>query len=378
MKIAVVIPKYGLPGGAESYAYELSERLAAREGLEIHVFANQWRYGESSITFHKIPILTFPRFLTQVSFAHFANRKIGFGDFDLVHSHDRIFSMDLFTMHSIPHKTWIKEARSRSLSLFDRTMAWVERKGITGSPQPVILPVSNLVREELLKAYDLPESIVRVIHPGVSTERFSGLDRASCRREIRQRYGLSLNEVVVLFVSMNFELKRLDLVMRGIAKLVSAGNTSSSLNLMIVGKGKKKKYQKLAQELRIADRVIFTGVIRDIEKYYLASDIFVMPSIFDTFGIAVLEAMMAGLPVIISRRVGAKDLIDPGVHGCVLSENPSPLDMSQALASLLGSEKRREIGEMCRRVAMAHDWSRTADQVAELYHQLAAQKKGSR
>jgi UDP-glucose:(heptosyl)LPS alpha-1,3-glucosyltransferase len=377
MKIAVVIPKYGLPGGAESYAYELSERLAAREGLEIHVFANKWRYGESSITFHKIPILTFPRFLTQVSFAHFANRKISLGDFDLIHSHDRIFSMDLFTMHSIPHKTWINEARGKTLSLFDRTMAWVERKGITGSPLPVILPVSNLVRDALLKAYDVPESIVRVIHPGVSTERFSGLDREGCRREIRQRYGLSLNEIVVLFVSMNFELKRLDLVMRGIAKLVSAGSTNSSLKLMIVGKGKKKKYQNLAQELRIADRVIFAGVIQDIEKYYLASDIFVMPSIFDTFGIAVLEAMMAGLPVIISQRVGAKDLIDPGVHGFVLSENPSPLDISQALASLLGSKERMGMGEKCRQVALAHDWNRMADQVAELYQQLAAEKKGS-
>jgi hypothetical protein len=61
----------------------------------------------------------------------------------------------------------------------------------------------------------------------------------------------------------------------------------------------------------------------------------------------------------------------------VLSENPSPLDISQALASLLGSKERMEMGEKCRQVALAHDWNRTADQVAELYQQLAAEKKGS-
>ncbi|MCK4825744.1 glycosyltransferase, partial [bacterium] len=106
MKIGVVIPKYGLVGGAESVAYEVTERLAKREGLEIHVLANQWRSGTKSITFHKVPIISFPRFMRPISFAYFSNKLIRPKDYDLVHGHDRIFQMDLFTMHGIPHKTW--------------------------------------------------------------------------------------------------------------------------------------------------------------------------------------------------------------------------------------------------------------------------------
>ena len=57
MKIAVVIPKYGSVGGAEGFAYEVTERMAKHEGLKLHVFANQWQSGKTSITFHKVPII---------------------------------------------------------------------------------------------------------------------------------------------------------------------------------------------------------------------------------------------------------------------------------------------------------------------------------
>ena len=215
MKIAVVIPKYGLVGGAEGFAYELTERLAGRSGFEIHVFANQWRAGNSPVRFHKVPICVFPRFMRPISFAYFAGRGIGRENFDLVHSHDRIFRMDLFSMHGIPHTTWIKEVRNKRLSLFDRSAGWVEGKGVKRAGTPLIMPVSNLVKAELLRLYEIPEQRIRVIHPGVSTARFSSLQRESCRREIRRRHSLGQDDVVILFVGMNFRIKRLGLVMEG-------------------------------------------------------------------------------------------------------------------------------------------------------------------
>lgn len=370
MKIAVVIPKYGLVGGAESFAFELTERLSARNGFEIHVFANQWRRGDSPIIFHRVPILRFPRILRQISFAYFANKRIRLKEYNLVHSHDRIFRMDLFTMHGIPHKTWIKEVRCKPLTLFDRSMAWVEEKALKKPHTPMVLPVSTLVKDELLKLYDIPESKIRVIPPGVSKERFSSLDQATCRAEVRRDHGLSQNDVVVLFVGMNFEIKRLQLVLKGIADLVLRENKGSKLKLLVVGKGDKERYLTMARELGIDNRVIFAGVTRAAEKYYLASDIFAMPSKFDTFGIAVLEAMMAGLPVIITRTVGAKDLIDSGVHGFILAERPSVSDFSENLAFLMKKENRIKMGQNGRLVALQCTWDKTVDKVIGLYRQL--------
>lgn len=371
MKIAVVIPKFGLVGGAEKFVYQLTEQLAFQEDLEIHVFANQWSRGKAPITFHKVPIFIFPRFMRPISFAYFSNKRIRSKGYDLVHSHDRIFRMDVFTMHGIPHKTWIKEARRKPLSLLDRSMAWVEEKGITGSHIPTILPVSTLVKDELLKLYDIPESKIRVIHPGVSTDRFSVLDRETCRHGIRQRHGLSSSDVVVLFVGMNFEIKRLDLVIQGIASLVNKDRRLYRVKLLVVGKGNTNKYLTLARDLGIANRVVFVGVTHEVEKYYMASDIFAMPSRFDTFGLAVLEAMMAELPVIITQRVGARDLVEPGVHGFVLKKDPSPLDFAEKLSLLMKRENRLKMGENAKKLALQHTWERKESQVADLYKSLS-------
>lgn len=370
MKIAVVIPKYGLVGGAEGFSYELTERLAMRRRFEIHLFANQWRRGSAPIFFHKVPIFIFPRFLRQISFAYFSNRQIRRGEFDLVHSHDRIFQMHLFTMHGIPHESWVRKARRKPLSLFDRSMAWVERKGLMGPQMQMVLPVSRLVKEELVRVYDIPESRIRVIHPGVSAQRFPLFSKESCRQEVRNRHGLSQSDIVVLFVGMNFEIKRLKLVIEGITHLIKEEKRTSKLKVLVVGKGNKAPYQTLARHLGVADRVIFAGVTREVEKYYLACDIFAMPSVFDTFGMAVLEAMAAGLPVIISSNVGAKDLVADGVQGFVLGKNPRPADLSAKIAFLLNPEHRMRMGKAARTTAFRHTWDRVADKVEDIYLKL--------
>jgi len=374
IRVAVVIPKYGLVGGAESFVYNLTEGLARRDGFEMHVLANQWRRGKAPITFHKIPIIPFPRWIQPVSFAFFAQKTIQENIYDVVHSHDRIFEMDLFTFHGVPHKTWIKKTKRQRLSFFDKAMVWVEKKAFSNPKKTVILPVSNLVKEELLKHYDIPESRISVIHPGVSMDRFSTLNRGACRQEIRELYGLSSNDVVVLFVSMNFELKRLDLVMKGIAHVVEKGDRNLSLKLLIVGKGDSKQFLALARDLGISERVFFAGVTDEVEKYYLASDIFAMPSKFDTFGLAVLEAMAAGLPVIISGRTGARDVVEAGANGFVLSDNPSSMDVAEALSLLMVREKRIEMGEKGRQIAFKYDWEKIASKVAEIYRKIGTEK----
>jgi len=371
MKIAVVIPKYGLVGGAETFVIEVCERLALRKEFEIHVFANKWQPGQGQIVFHKVPMIRFPHFLTPISFAYFANSRIRQEDYAVVHSHERIFEMDLLTFHGIPHKTWIKKARKRPLTLFDHATAWVEQKGFKNDKLKIVMPVSSLVQEEIQNRYGFLGDKLLVNPPGVDTERFSALDSQQCRQEIVMRYGFTLKDVVVLFVSMNFKLKRLDLVLKGIADLISRDKKETNLKLLVVGKGDVKRFGGLAGDLGISDRVVFTGVTREVEKYYMAADIFIMPSRFDTFGLVVLEAMAAGLPVIISHNVGARDLVEPGVNGFVLSEDPSISEIATSLSSLLEPEKRKLMGENGKKVACLHSWDKTADRVADSYRQIA-------
>jgi UDP-glucose:(heptosyl)LPS alpha-1,3-glucosyltransferase len=368
--IAVVIPQYGRIGGAENMAFQLCERLAPL--FDIHVFARKWDPGPSLVTFHKIPMVHFPRWLQPISFAGFAQRKITRMAFDLVHSHERIFRMDLMTFHGIPHQTWIHDMRRKPLSGFDRATCWAEKKGIENPGLKMILPVSALVKNELSKHYAISDDRVSIVHPGVSIERFSRLNAMSCRERIRARNGLSASDVVICFVGMNFEIKRLDLTLQAIAGMKQDGFSPPLPKLLIVGKGDSGPYLKMARDLGISNQIVFAGVTDEVEAYYLASDFFVMPSRMDTFGLAVLEAMAAGLPVVISANVGAADLVTHGDSGFILPQNPSAPDMTASLIRLMNPDLRRSMGEAARQIAGNHDWNKVAGKMAEIYRALIA------
>ena len=369
-KIAVVIPKYGLVGGGEKFAQELTERISENHRYEVHVFANQWKSRSDRITFHKIPVISFPKFLTTISFAWFANRKIVKMDFDIIHTHDRIFHADIFTMHGVPHRFWVKKIRRKHMSLFDYGTSWVEKSLIKKGKCRMFLPVSAITKTKLVQEFDVDPGKVQVIHPGVDIDSFDRLDRKICRSEIRKRFGIDETDTVVLFVSMNFELKGLDNLIAAMA-MTKSKHMLNKLKLLVVGKGNEKKYSRLTQKLGIKDDVIFTGVWKNnIEQIYLASDIFVMPSGFDTFGMVVLEAMSASLPVIISDNVGAKDLVRDGINGFVV-EREDIDSISSRIEFMLNEKNRESMAKEAHKTATNNTWDIMTNKVLKIYDEMA-------
>ena len=368
-KIAVVVPKYGLIGGGERFVLELTERIALNHRYDVHVFANKWRPQSDRITFHKIPVISFPKFLTTISFAWFANRKIAKMNFDIIHTHERIFHADIFTMHGVPHRFWVKKVRRKNMSLFDYGTSWVEKSLVNNGKCRMFLPVSGITKEKFLQEFKVDPKKVQVIYPGVDIDRFNKLDRETCRRQIRKQFGIDETDMIVLFVSMNFELKGLDNLMAAMA-LTKSKHPSEKLKLLVVGKGNEKKYGRLAQELGIKDDVIFTGVWKDnIEQIYMASDIFSMLSRFDTFGMAVSEAMSASLPVIISDNVGAKDLVRDGINGFVVNRKDIDL-ISSKIGFMLNKENRQNMAKEAYKEAMKHTWDEMAKKVLKIYDEF--------
>ena len=369
-RVAVVVPKYGTVGGGERFAYELTERLARAGRYEIHVFANRWVHGPGPVVFHKIPRLPFPRFPRQAVFAWLAGREVERGRFDLVHAHDRIFRADVFTMHSIPHETWVRDIRKRRPTLFDRVTAWVEKQLMEEGGCTWHLPVSSIAGEAYRERYRIDPSRMRVLHPGVDLARFSSPDRDACRREIRERYGIGPSEVVILFVGMNFEVKGLGAILQAVAR-AKALRPDAALRLLVVGRGDEKKYGALARAHGIADAVTFAGAHPEgVERYYRAADLFAMLSKYDTFGMVVLEAMAAGLPVVISPNVGAKDVVEEGINGFV---TPSPGEdeaAARAIVALAAPGYRDRLGAEARRTALHHTWDRVAQEVMQVYDSL--------
>ncbi len=365
-RVAVVVPKYGLVGGGERFAAELTERLARTGRYELHVFANRWTSTAPGIAFHKVPAVGFPRSLRPLAFAWLAGRMIARGGFDIVHAHERVFRADVFSMHAVPHAAWVRDVRRKRPSLFDRATIALERRMMRNGGA-VFLPVSTLAAEALRREYSVDDDRIRVVHPGVDAHRFSSPHRAACRAEIRGRYGIGESDLLVLFVGMNFEVKGLDAIVAAVAEARRA-RPGAGIRLLVVGKGDARKYGDLARSLGIGDAVIFAGPqAAGVERFYRAADVFVMLSLFDTFGMAVLEAMAAGLPVIVSRNVGARDVVTEGADGFVAADPGDACAVGARIASLADEEVRDRMGREASRTASARTWDRVAAAVAAVY-----------
>ncbi len=374
LRIAVVVPKFGLIGGGERFAYELTERLSRNDRYEFHVFANRWKAGAGRIAFHRVPAVRFPRFLRPLGFAWFSGRMVSRGQFDLVHAHERIFRADVVSLHSVPHAEWVREVREKRMSLFDRATDAVERRMAEGAGRAWYLPVSSIAREAFLARYPVDPARVRIVHPGVDAERFAGPDRAACRREIRSRHGIGESDLVVLFVGMNFEVKGLDRVIASVAR-AGRGTPGTRWSILVVGRGDEEKYRRISREAGIGDSVFFAGPREEgIEKYYRASDLLMMLSSFDTFGMVVLEAMAAGLPVVVSARVGAKDIVDEGINGFVASSPEDAEAVAATVSAMADAGIRSRFGGEAQRAASWHTWDRAAGEVGKAYEECFASR----
>lgn len=377
-RIAVVIPKYGLVGGAEGFAAGLTERIAADPRFEVHLFANRWAGSSGAIAFHRVPAVRFPRFLGPLGFAWFAGRKISAaGPFDLIHTHDRIFRADVYTMHGIPHRRWIREVRGKKRpSLFDRVLAGVEDRLVFRGGCRRFLAVSGLTRRIFLEEYPVDANLVEVIHPGIDASPYANADRERFRREVRGRFGIDPEEILILCVSMNFAVKGLDFLIRGLGRF-RGKNPGKRFRLLVIGRGDEGNYARLAREAGVADAVLFAGVVsrESLPGFYLAADLFAMLSRFDTFGMVVLEAMAAGLPVLISGAVGAGDVVREGENGFVVEDPSDPEAVAERIETALNGDALERMRREALKTAGQNTWEASVARVLDVYDQILADQR---
>lgn len=370
-RVAVVIPKYGLVGGSERFAFEVTERLARSGHYEMHVFANRWQAADGSpVVFHRVPLVKFPRSLRPWSFAWFAQRMIARGEFDLAHSHDRLFHADLFSLHGVPHAGWVRDVRNKTPSLFDHAIMAIERRMIANGAKSWFLPVSSLAQEMFRQEYGNLPGRWQVMHPGVNVTRFATPDRRACREAIRQHYGIAETDFLLMFVGMNFEVKGLDSILSAIAR-TRATQPYPAIRLLVVGKGNEARYRKLAQSLGVADAIVFAGEqTTGLEQYYRAADALILLSAFDTFGMVVLEAMAAGLPVVVSSNVGAKDIVEDGINGFVIQNARDADETANRIMGILDGLKRKIMGDAAAHSSTIHTWERLAAELDVVYQTI--------
>jgi len=340
MRLALIRQRYNPYGGAERFAARALEALR-EQGMALTVFAREWDTGEGSrkgaaIEWTRCDPYYLGRLWRDAGFARAVCRAVAQCSFDLVQSHERIECCDIYRAGDGVHAQWL-ENRSRILGPLGRLgtainpyHAYVLRaeRRLFASPRlRAVICNSNMVANEIRIRFGVPESRLHVIYNGVDLEAFHPRLRGQHRADMRRRLGIAESTVVFLMVGSGFERKGVPQLLGALARLPDAQQ-----RLVIVGEDRRSgALRRRAAALGLGERALFAGPQRDPGPWYAMADCFVLPTLYDPFPNAALEAMACGLPVITSTTCGAAEFILEGKNGFVCDA----LDV-EALAGRMG------------------------------------------
>ena len=222
----------------------------------------------------------------------------------------------------------------------------------------IIAPTPG-IRDLILREYPL-DVPVSVVPSPVDLNQYDGLKPD----QVRTMLGLE-EEELLLYVGRLSKEKGLDLILRAFVRIVAE---RPSVRLLLLGEGPyKRALESKARRLGLSQRIIFGGVIphEEVPDYFSAADLFVFSSLTDTQGLALLEAMTAGVPVVAVEAPGPVDVLSEG-GGLLVPA--TEIDFSNAVLSLLADEVcRREMGKQAIRAAQRYSISTTTARMLEVY-----------
>jgi UDP-glucose:(heptosyl)LPS alpha-1,3-glucosyltransferase len=379
MKIALVRPFFTLAkGGAERYAVELARALIA-SGHEVHLFAHEWDRPElKGVGYHQVPMALKPGWLRVLTFQWYLRRALDGSDYDVVLGMTPFTPQRVFWLGDGLYRIWTRvawpNALRRWLMCAKRAVMlvnlWLERRIMSGGAEDYIVN-SRLVKKQAMTEYGVPEERISLVYPGVDLSRFHVGARAQWRAAVRQNLGITEDEIVFLFVANNFRRKGLDLVLRALQQM---DPRQAHARLLVVGAGRTWLFRRLASLLGLSDRVTFVGSSQEVEKYYSAADVFVLPTRYDPFAAVCLEAMASGLPVITTKMNGAAELIQTGQSGFVVNPAKSKDSLAHAMRFFLARGRCAAAGQMAAQTAKEFSRQAHIKQMIATLRQIAARR----
>ena len=354
MKIAIIRQKFVLYGGAEQFVQGYIHQLA-EAGHDIHIFASQWSpTSHPNIYFHHVPSFKVNAFIRTLSFAWFAARAVSKGSFDIIQSHEKTWKQNVYRVGDGCHKEWLEQRKLLipklkgfflSYNPFHQLILRLEKNLFESGQCRKFIAISQMVKTNILKHYHCSQENISVVYNGVELKRFHPDNISKFRARIRKELGIPENSTLILFVGSGFERKGLKALLRATQHF-----RSEDWRLLIMGKGKWNKYLQFVPE-NLRGRIIYKEPIPDIEKYYSAADIFALPSIYEPFGNANLEALASGLPVITTRNCGSADIIQHGQNGLIVETPESSREIAKNINILFNQALRRSMGQKGRVLA---------------------------
>ena len=389
MRILITISSFnptGSYGGSMTVAYNTAKELVKR-GHEVSVYASDFVTRDSrTLSKHSeiegIEVSYFKNLSNRIAWDYrlflipgiIPSLRKNIQNFDIVHINEH------YCVHNIaisyyarkqgipyvvqPHGaalTYFQKESSKKI--FDNMFA---RRILDKATKVLVL---NGDEAEKLREFGVSDKKIVLVSNGIDISEFQDLPH---RGLFRRRLGIE-NEIMLLYLGRIHKAKGLDLLLSSFADVLKS---QSDVKLVIVGPddGFKNDLERQAKDLEISDSIFFTGPMYGADKLsaYVDSDIFILPSNYEAFGLTIIEAWACHVPVIITERCGIAKVASQG--GLVVKHRKE--NLKEAILKLISDDKlRKALGDRgAELVTNRFNWKMIACDIESVYQECVNNK----
>ena len=331
MKILMLTWEYPprIVGGIARVVHDLSKRLIKdghevtvvtyRDNADVPEYENDKGVNVYRVDNYMIHPNNFIDWIMQLNFnmlskaTEIINKE---GGFDVIHAHDWLVTYaakSLKNAYDIPIVATIHATEAgRNSGIHDETQRYInDTEWLLTYEATEVIVNSNYMKNEIQRLFGLPFDKINVIPNGINLSNFTGIERDY---DFRRQYAMD-NEKIILYVGRLVYEKGVQHLIAAMPKILSNYHDAK---LIIAGRGgMMDELRAEASNLGLNDKIYFTGYLnsKQVQRMYKCADVAVFPSTYEPFGIVALEAMLAGVPTVVSDVGGLDEIVTHGVDG---------------------------------------------------------------
>lgn len=341
MRLAFILYKYFPFGGLQRDFLRIALECQAR-GHSIRVYTPIWE-GEIPQGFdvRLVPVKALFNHHRNEKLTRWVKADLAADPVDRVVGFNKMPGLDVYYAADGCYEDKAQTLRNPLYRYFGRYKHFASYEKAVFAPESKteILMISEVQKPLFVKHYQTPLERFHLLPPGIAQDRRAPANAAEIRARFRQEFALKDDELLLVQIGSGFKTKGVDRSLNALAALPQA--LRARTRLMVIGQDDPKSFRLQAAALGIGARVEFLQGRSDIPRFLLGADVLIHPAYNENTGTVLLEALVSGLPVLVTDVCGYAHYIQEANAGCVLS---SPFDqqvLNSQLAHMLDDDQAR-------------------------------------
>ncbi len=375
MRLAFALYKY-FPYGGLARDFMRIANVCLEHGHTVDVYVMEW-HGDwlGNLQAHVLNCKGFSNHAKVADFHRQLGEQLSGKQYDGVIGFNKIPDLDVYYAADPCYIDRFCDSFSLS-KLTPRYRFYAATEGAVFGQQSktLCLMISDVQAALFQTHYHTPNQRLLMLPPGIDSNRRRPDDAAQRRLDFRAKLQLNNDDLMILMVGTGFKTKGVDRAMSALAALPDS--LSDTSQLMVVGEDDIAHYQGLAKKMGISDKVHFMGGRSDVPEFLLAADVLLHPARKDNTGTVILEAVVAGLPVLVTDVCGYAKHVSQADAGMVLKSPFNQQDLNQQLTEILLSEDKAVWSENGLKYADKEDLYSMPEKAAAAIEQWIREKNG--